>query len=36
LLSALGLMALPFIIVVVLVKLLPPWAGGKASENPVG
>ena len=36
LLSALGLMALPFIIVVVLVKLLPPWAGGKASEDPVG
>jgi Ni/Fe-hydrogenase subunit HybB-like protein len=26
LLSAIGLMALPFIIVVVLVKLLPPWA----------
>jgi Ni/Fe-hydrogenase subunit HybB-like protein len=32
LLSAIGLMALPFIIVVVLVKLLPPWAEGKASE----
>ena len=36
LLSALGLMALPFVIVVVLVKLLPPWAEGKASENAVG
>ena len=36
LLSAIGLMALPFIIVVVLVKLLPPWAEGKASENAVG
>jgi Ni/Fe-hydrogenase subunit HybB-like protein len=32
LLSAIGLMVLPFIIVVVLVKLLPPWAEGKASE----
>jgi len=36
LLSAIGLMALPFIIVVVLVKLLPPWAEGKPSENAVG
>ena len=36
LLSAIGLMALPFIIVVVLVKLLPPWAEGKASENVAG
>jgi len=36
LLSAIGLMALPFIIVVVLVKLLPPWAEGKASEKVVG
>ena len=36
LLSALGLMALPFLIVVVLVKLLPPWAEGKPSENVVG
>ncbi len=36
LLSALGLMALPFLIVVVLVKLLPPWAEGKASENVAG
>jgi len=36
LLSAIGLMALPFIIVVVLVKLLPPWAEGKPSENVVG
>ena len=36
LLSAIGLMALPFIIVVVLVKLLPPWPEGKASENVVG
>ncbi len=36
LLSALGLMALPFIIVIVLAKLLPPWAEGKASENAVG
>jgi len=36
LLSALGLMALPFLIVVVLVKLLPPWEEGKASENVVG
>jgi Ni/Fe-hydrogenase subunit HybB-like protein len=29
LLAAMGLMALPFILVVVLVKLLPPWAEGK-------
>ena len=35
LLSAFGLMALPFIIVVILVKLLPPWAEGTASENAV-
>jgi Ni/Fe-hydrogenase subunit HybB-like protein len=31
LLSAVGLMILPFIIVVVLVELLPPWAEGKVS-----
>jgi len=35
LLSTFGLMALPFIIVVILVKLLPPWAEGTASENAV-
>ena len=29
-------MVLPFLIVVVLVKLLPPWAEGKASENVAG
>ncbi len=32
LLPAIGLMILPFVIVVVLVKLLPPWAGREASE----
>jgi len=32
LLTSVGLMVLPFIIVVVLVKLLPPWAEGKISE----
>jgi len=32
LLAGMGLMVLPFIIVVVLVKFLPPWAEGKASE----
>ena len=32
LLPAIGLMVLPFIIVVVLVKLLPPWTGREASE----
>ena len=33
LLPAVGLMILPFVIVVVLVKLLPPWAGREASET---
>jgi predicted membrane protein len=33
LLSAIVLMVLPFIIVVVLVKLLPPWTEGKVSET---
>jgi Ni/Fe-hydrogenase subunit HybB-like protein len=32
LLAALGLMALPFILVVFLVKLLPPWVEEKASQ----
>jgi Ni/Fe-hydrogenase subunit HybB-like protein len=32
LLSAMGLMLLPFVIFLVLVKLLPPWTEGKATE----
>jgi Ni/Fe-hydrogenase subunit HybB-like protein len=32
LLPAIGLMILPFVIVVILVKLLPPWVGREASE----
>src|ERR1019366_4203149 len=32
LLPAIGLMILPFVIVVALVKLLPPWTGREASE----
>ena len=32
LVSAILLMLLPFVIFLVLVKLLPPWQGGKAHE----